>query len=219
MAVLLDLSNELLLEIVSQFQAQLTTKRTGISDISTTCKRLNACCDRWIFKKYKLSFRDKNLRFYSSTLTALKNPDTFWSWNLDAVKARLNHLRDKAPFIKKLTIQLEDQKGRVGADTGSDQLVFTISNVLQALKGANQIKSITISSDDDDDGVLPLPLWEWITMKELTMLAILSPLVPPPDAMVHTRVHQFEGRLFNNSMPFLKVRTDSRNIIFVADIS
>jgi len=62
MAMLLDLSNELLLKIITYLAPTSTysyynTPTHLLGPLSSSCKRLNACCGYWMFKKYRLRFR------------------------------------------------------------------------------------------------------------------------------------------------------------------
>lgn len=200
MAILLDLSTELLLEII----AYLSTTSTSISTLwplSSSCKRLNTCCSRWIFKKYYLCIRASSFSRRLKYLTPLDNLKTLDSWDLSAVTARLHHLREKASYVKELII--EDRK--VGHDDDPDVLPECIlPDLLDALQGLNQVTSITI--DCGYGGTLPLPLWEWITTKDLTKFSIGTLLAPPPNAMIHPSVRKFIGGLYKESMAFLEVK-------------
>ena len=196
MALLLDLSNEILLAII----VYVHSSRSDLRSLSRVCRRLNACSGRWIFAKYRLNLRSPS---HYRTLTNLDTAQTVISWNLDAVMARINHFRAKAPYVKDLI--LEDQRRDDNAELGHFPECI-IPDLLDALKGANRVARIEVTCGFG--GTLPLPLWEWITTKDLMMLKIGSLLAPPPGAMMHPKVRSFEGGLFKESMPFLDV---SRN--------
>jgi hypothetical protein len=206
MAMLLDLSAELLLKIIAYlFTTSTSTSvlpRRPLWPLSFSCKRLNACCSRWIFKKYHLCIRTSNSsRTYNKHLTPLDNSKTLEFWDLSAVTARLHHLREKASYVKELIV--EDWK--VGHD--DDPGVFPeciMPDLMDTLKGLSRVTSITI--DCGYGGTIPLPLWEWITTKNLTKLSIGTLLAPPPNAMAHPSVHEFEGGLYEESMAFLEVK-------------
>lgn len=211
MALLLDLSNEILLEIIKVFYVQAPSPRK-LWDISRVCKRLNACCGPWIFPKYHLCLRASSSRRYKDMLTDLDTAQSFDSWSLDAVMARISHFRDKAPYVKYLI--LEDCGNRKSNDDAELEVLepsleperfpeCIILDLLDALRRANQAVSIEVTCGYG--GTLPLPLWEWITTKDLKMLKIGHLLAPPPNAMMHPNVRSFQGGLFKESMPFLDV--------------
>ena len=199
MVLLLDLSNEILLDIIVYVQHSSPKNLWAISEV---CKRLNACCGGWIFQKYHLCLRSGS-RNCGKKLTNLDTPQSFKSWSLDAVMARISHLRDKAPYVKNLI--LED----CGNDKPNDDAEperfpeCIIPDLLDALRGANQVVNIKVTCGYG--GTLPLPLWEWITTKDLMTFKIGHLLAPPPNAMMHPKVRRFEGGLFKESMPFLDV--------------
>jgi hypothetical protein len=184
MVVLLDLPNELLLEIIA-YPATIY----NLNLISLSCKRLNACCGHWIFRKYRLSLRTSPASTHR-TLTPLDRYETLVAWHLDAATARLRHLRDKGPYVQELI--LEDRRDRdLGKDDEPDIFPECIMPaLLDALKGANRVTSIRVNTERG--GTLPLPLWEWITTKNLTTFCIGSLLAPPPNAMMHHNVRNFE---------------------------
>ena len=198
-AFICDLSNEILLEIIVYVQHSSPNK---LRTLSKVCKRLNACCGRWIFQKYHLCPRTSSSRRYK-VLTNLDTAQSFELWSLDAVMARISHFRDKAPYVKDLI--LED----CGSDKPNDNAEperfpeCIITDLLDALKGANKVVSIRTTCGYG--GTLPLTLWEWITTKDLVTLKIGNLLAPPPNAMMHPKVRSFEGGLFKESMPFLDV--------------
>lgn len=195
MAILLDLSNELLLQII----AYLSTDSLQLRSLSPSCKRLNACCGYWIFKKYHLSIRTDFPRAYTKRLTPLDNRKTLKSWDLDAVVARLHHLHEKGPYIEELVI--EDRKDDRDDEPGVLPECI-MPNLLDTLKELSKVTVITISCDC---GTLPLPLWEWITTKDLTKLTIWNQISPPTNAMIHPSVREFKVGLYEESMPFLEV--------------
>ena len=200
MALLLDLSNEILLKIIVDVVEHSSPKKLWA--LSEVCKRLNACCGRWIFQKYHLCLRTWSTRSYKE-LTNLDTAQSFNLWSFDAVMARISHFRDKAPYVKDLI--LED----CGNDKPNDEAEpehfpeCIIPDLLDALRGANQVVSIRVTCGYG--GTLPLPLWEWITTKDLMALKIGTLLAPPPNAMMHPKVRSFEGGLFKESMSFLDV--------------
>jgi hypothetical protein len=204
MVMLLDLPNELLLQIVAYHRT--------IHDlwlISLSCKRLNAFCSCWIFEKYVLRLRSRcEFRDFGPPryLTPLDSIETLKSWDLDAVTARLHHLRDKAPYVKELILEewrdLDNKNGDADEPDVFPECIMPA--LLDALKGAKQVTCITVTTSRYG-GTLPLPLWEWITTKDLTTFRIGSLLAPPPNAKMHYKVQNFEGGLYNESMPFLEV--------------
>ena len=201
MALLLDLSNEILLDIIQAVYVQDSSPKE-LWALSQACKRLNACCGRWIFQKYCLCFRTRSTYRYKM-LTNFDTAQSFDSWSLDAVMARISHFRDKAPYVKDLI--LED----CGNDKQNDDAEperfpeCIIPHLLDALRGAHQVISIEVTGGYG--GTLPLPLWEWITKKDLKTLKIGDLLAPPPNAMMHPNVRSFKGGLYKESMPFLDV--------------
>jgi hypothetical protein len=88
MALLLDLSNKLLIEII------LCLAQYGllwVKKLSYTCKRLNACCAPWIFKTYRLG-----LPVNSSQLSQSR---------FNTIAARLQNFSDKASYVQDLTLR------------------------------------------------------------------------------------------------------------------
>ena len=117
--------------------------------------------------------------------------------------ARVNHFRDKAPYVKNLI--LEDCGNDIPKND-ADRERFPeciVPDLVDALKGANQVVNIKIICGIG--GTLPFPLWEWITTKDLMSLTIEDFVAPPPNASMHHKVRSFEGSLCKKSMPFLDV--------------
>lgn len=199
MALLLNLSNEILLEIIVYVQHSSPNQ---VQTLSRVCKRLNNCCGPWIFQKYNLRLRTHR----RTVLTNLNTTETLKSWSLDAVTARISHFRDKAAYVKDLI--LVDQRNDKQNDNVEPEHFpeCIIPDLLDALKGANRVVNISVTCGYG--GTLPLALWEWIMTKDLMTLKIGNLLAPPPNAMMHRRVKSFEGGLFKESMPFLDVSRD-----------
>ena len=193
--MLLDLSNELLLNIVAYLSK--VWGRSQVSSLSLSCKRLNSCCGYVIFEKYRLCIRAG--RFYGKYLTPLCNSKTIGEWDLDAVKARLRHLREKGSYVRELVV--EDWKGR---GDGPDILPeCIIPDLFDALRELNRVSIITF---DCGRVTLPLLLWEWVTTKELTKFSVGMFMAPPPNAMSHPSIREFNGGLYEESMRFLEVK-------------
>jgi hypothetical protein len=76
-------------------------------------------------------------------------------------------------------------------------------DLLDALEELSQVTTITFECESI---TLPLPLWEWITTKDLKKLTIGSFMAPPPNAMIHPSLREFDGGLYNESIPFLEVK-------------
>jgi hypothetical protein len=95
MVLLLDLSNEVVIEII------LCLAQYGllwVKKLSYTCKRLNACCAPWIFKTYRLGL-------------PVNSPQLSQS-RFNTIAARLQNFRDKASYVQDLTLhfgELDDQ--------------------------------------------------------------------------------------------------------------
>ena len=201
--MLLDLSNEILLKIIAYLFTTTATWPPPITllwPLSLSCKRLNACCGCFIFKKYHLCIRTRSLsRVFGKCLTPLCNSKTMDVWDLSAVKARLHHLREKGPYVRELVV--EDWKD--GRHDGPGILPeCIIPDLLDALR---ELSNVTIITFDCGSVTLPLPLWEWITTKDLTKFSIGNFMAPPPNAMSHPSIREFDGGLYEESMPFLEV--------------
>jgi hypothetical protein len=185
MAVLLDLSTELLLKIIAYLPITDLRGPCQVYALSLTSKRLNACCSYWIFKKYCLTLRSR-------------------AWNVDVVRARLVRFMAKAGYVKELVLQdwRIDNEGEPGV---FPELI--LPELIDALKCAHAVTSIEVSANYN--ATLPLPLWEWITTKDLAEFKIGDLLAPPPGAMIHPSVAHFKGGLYECSLPFLEVLTPS----------
>jgi len=182
MALLLDLSNEVLIEIIhylAQYGVLLWVKK-----FSYTCKRLNACCAPWVFKTYRLGLLANSLQLSQSSF--------------DAITARLQNFRDKASYVQDLTLRFGETDGQ-----DVDELFPSraMPDLIDALSCANKLISIQLISRQR--GKLPLPLWNWLTTKNLTKFRVGSDLAPPPDAKKHFRVPTFECNLYEEPMQFL----------------
>ena len=157
MAFLFDLSTERLLEIIACLYSQSTAKpqHCELSDLSTTCKPLNICCNNWIFKKYVLRLRAKPSRT-PKNLTPLDNLGTFEFWSADAVTARLSHLREKAVYVKEFI--LEDNRSEEAASDDEPGLLpdFVLPDLLDTLKGMNKVTALSVKCGRG--GVFPLPI-------------------------------------------------------------
>jgi hypothetical protein len=129
-----------------------------------------------------------------------------WSlWSLDAVAARLLHLRGKASYVQKLILEDVIEEGRDEPKHFPDCI---LPDLIATLKGANKVSSIMVTCRRG--GTLPLVLWEWMTTKNLTNLIVGPQLAPPPNAQMHHRVQNFEGFLHEETMPFLDlIRPDT----------
>jgi hypothetical protein len=146
MALLLDLSNELLIEII------LCLAQYGVlwvKKLSYTCKRLNACCAPWIFKTYHLSL-------------PVNSPQLSQS-RFNTIAARLQNFRNKASYVQDLTLRFGELD-----DQDVDELFpcRAMPDLIDALSCANKLISIQLTSRQR--GELLLPLWNWLTTKNLT---------------------------------------------------
>jgi hypothetical protein len=121
-------------------------------------------------------------------------------WDLNAVEARLHHLREKGRYVRELIV--EDWKG--GRDDGPGILPeCIIPDLLDALR---ELSKVTIITFDCGRVTLPLPLWEWITTMDLAKFRIGNFMAPPPNATSHPSIREFDGGLYEESMPFLVVK-------------
>ena len=181
MALLLDLSNEVLLEIIPYLMQYglLWVKR-----LSYTCKRLNACCVPWVFKAYRLGLPASSPRLSQS--------------KFDAIAARLQNFRDRASYVQDLTLRF----GKTN-DQDVDDLFPSraIPDLIDALSCANKLISVQLISGQMSK--LSLPLWNWLTTKNLSKFNVGRNLAPPPDAERYVRVTTFEGYPYEGPMQFL----------------
>lgn len=180
MALLLGLSTEVLIEII----ACLAQYPGWVKDLSYTCKRLNACCAPWVFKTYHLRL--------------LANSPQLSQSSFDATAARLQNFRDRASHVHDLTLRF----GKTD-DQDVDELFpsHAMPDLIDALNCTNKLISIQLTSDQR--GKLPLPLWNWLTTKNLTKFSVGCRLAPPPDAQKHFRVPTFESYPYEEPMQFL----------------
>jgi hypothetical protein len=198
MAVLFDLSTELLFEIISCLYAQWGDEPSGLWSLSETCKRLNDFCGHWIFARYHLCLRSPNYSYF----TPIGTVRTLQSWNLEPVTARLLHFRGKALYVQELI--LEDFRDDE-ADEDEPGLFpdCILHDLVDALKEAFKVTTIEVTCGRG--ATLPLVLWEWITTKKLTDFIVGPHLGPPPDAKIHPNVHTFKGGLYEGPIQFLDV--------------
>jgi hypothetical protein len=182
MALLLDLSTEVLIEIIACI-AQYAV-RLWVKDLSYTCKRLNACCAPWVFKTYRLGLPASSPQLSQSSF--------------DALAARLQSFRDRASYVQDLALRF----GKTD-DQDVDELFPSraMPDLIDALNCTNKLTSIQLTSGQR--GKLPLPLWNWLTTKNLTKLSVGCYLAPPPDAQRHFRVPTFQSYLYEEPMQFL----------------
>ena len=142
---LLDLPAELLLEIIVILHAQPISKNESrirlLWPLSETCKQLNGCCGLWIFARYHLCLRTSSDKRFT-LLTPLRISESLRHWNLDAVKARLLHFREKASCVRELI--LEDIKDREEEEPEifPDCILFDLIDVL---KYAHKLTSIEVT--------------------------------------------------------------------------
>ncbi|KIM79240.1 hypothetical protein PILCRDRAFT_823487 [Piloderma croceum F 1598] len=196
MAVLFDLSTELLFEIISCLYAQWDDEPSGLWSLSETCKRLNGFCGHWIFARYHLCLRSPNYSYF----TPIDTVGSLESWNLEAVTARLLHFRGKALYVQELILE-DFRNDEVDEDEPGLFPDCILHDLVDALKEA--IKVTTIEVTCGRGGILPLLLWEWITTKKLTDFIIGPHLAPPPDAKIHPNIHTFKGGLYEGPIQFL----------------
>jgi hypothetical protein len=207
---LLDLPAELLLEIIAILHAQPISKNECrirlLWPLSETCKQLNGCCGLWIFARYHLCLRTSSDKRFT-LLTPLRISESLRHWNLDAVKARLLHFREKASCVRELI--LEDIKDREEEpEIFPDCILFDLIDVL---KYAHKLTSIEVTCRQG--GTLPLALWDWMRTKNLTALSVGTNLAPPPGAQMHPMVHKFKGYLSKETILFLDVSDRSAVIV------
>lgn len=203
---LLNLPAELLLEITACLYAQPISKdefrRELLWPLSQTCRQMNACCDPWIFAKYRLCLQADPGRYHAH-LTPLGAVDTRECCSVDAVKARLLHFRSKAYCVQELILENFMEGWQEGEE--EERMFFPdciLLDVMDALKYANKVTSIEIMGKG---GTLPISLWDWMRTKNLTKLSVGPQMAPPRDAQMHPKVHKFRGYLHEETMTFLEV--------------
>jgi hypothetical protein len=203
MACLLDLSTELLLEIIACLCSH--THHIGervLWPLSQTCRRLNTCCGHWIFAIYRLRLRASWSQL-NNHLTPLDTPATLQHWSIDAFAARLQHFRDKASCVRNLVLEdfrRNDDQNEDEPEIFPDCISL---DLVDALNYANKLTSIKVTCARG--GKLPLSLWDCMMAKNLTKFSVGHNLTPPPDAQGHMRVHTFQGYLFQEPLLFLDV--------------
>jgi hypothetical protein len=105
---LLNLPAELLLKITACLYAQLISKDGFRSELlwllSQTCRKMNTCCDPWIFAKYPLCLQADSGQDHAH-LTPLGAVDVHECCSLDAVKAKLLHFCSKTYFVQELILE------------------------------------------------------------------------------------------------------------------
>jgi hypothetical protein len=182
MALLLDLSTEVLIEIITCLAQDAII--LWVKNLSYTCKRLNACCAPWVFKTYRLALPANSPQLSQSSF--------------DAIAVKLQNFRDRASYVQDLTLHF----GKTD-DRDVDELFPSraMPDLIDALNCANKLISIQLTSGQR--GKLPLPLWNWLTTKNLTKLSVGCYLSPPPDAQRHFRVPTFESYPYEEPMQFL----------------
>jgi len=205
MALLLDFSAELLLEIIACLYAQehyTSDQRLLLWPLSRTCRRLNTCCGHWIFATYHLCLL-ADAPMFRKPLTPLDTAETLRSWNFDAITARLQHFCNKASYVQNLILEDFGKSGGQNEDEPELFPVCILPDLVDALKCANKLASIKIVCASG--GKLPLPLWDWITTKNLTQFSVGHRLALPPDTQKHLIVSTFQGYLYEEQMLFLDV--------------
>ncbi|KAA1475468.1 hypothetical protein DENSPDRAFT_427087 [Dentipellis sp. KUC8613] len=157
MARLLDLSNELLLMIVAE-TLEVESRRsmkTRLSRLSLICKRFNDVCGRTLFHSYTLVLR-------RSWGKCFLTRQTLGQWNVKSIRARLEHLKSKAPFVRKL--EIFDSHSECKADPQDVLPAMIILEVLDVLKTLQSLVSVTFKGfyRRHDISTFPVLLWDWL---------------------------------------------------------
>jgi len=103
------------------------------------------------------------------------------AWIVDVVRVRLVHFMAKAGYVKELVLQdwRIDNEGELRA---FPELI--LPELIDTLKCTHAVTSIKVSANYNV--TLPLPLWEWITTKDLAKFKIGDLLAPPPGCKLHS---------------------------------
>jgi hypothetical protein len=197
MALLLDLSIELLLKIIALVRGYGYKERyRPIWPLSLTCKHLNACCGHVLFRRYYLQFR---VIYYHRSLTRLDTRRTLNKWNTDAVVARLQHLRSKAFFVRTVVLLDCGSNEEGEPETFPSCIIPELLDVLDTLQG---LTAFVVRGPCKILGTLPLPLWNWVTKTPLRCLEIDGIISPPANAQINTNIQEFGVWLCDPTISF-----------------
>ena len=203
MTSILSLSNEIIVAMIKllyddcqsrgprYYSSKPITKE--LMPLSMTGKRLNDCCGLWIFQKYRLKIQNTpndHREIYSA-----------FAKEADPIKAQLEHFQKKAPFVK--TLIIEDYLAKDQTAESGDKLISDVyTSLVNALEGAKRVTSIEYRADR---AIMPLPVWEWITSRNLNQLIISGRTIAPAGALPHPSVKAFTCDLDLASIGFLDV--------------
>lgn len=145
----------------------------GLRNLSLACTSLNFLCGRVIFRTYHLDIR----RFHWKTIVSYPKGSTTDNWDEGAIKLRLAHLRNKAPFVRE--IYITDQGETVyHALAPSEAIAFPakfmpeLLSTLRMLKGLTAIHLVTHCNAERPNTVINAELWRWLLEVKPTTLSL-----------------------------------------------
>ncbi|KAH7906722.1 hypothetical protein BJ138DRAFT_1104917 [Hygrophoropsis aurantiaca] len=190
---LIDLPDETLLDIIAYHRNK--------KPIALACKRLNSICNHWFFRTYHLRLRVKPSGYsekYVQRILPLDTNETLYKWNSDAVRARLSHLREKAPHVRELIVY---NAGEQDTHLFPKDIIPDLVRTLDACTGVT-----TVRFKVETLGILPVCFWDWFAAVEVSKVYLGHLSAPHPRGQLKRidSITLYEGCLYDKARPFLE---------------